>query len=252
MAAAPRFGSALVTGASSGLGRAIALELSRRGARVHALARRAEALEELAREAASAGAVVARPCDVTDARALTDAVRASEADGPLDLVLAGAGVASSGLADLPVDERAARVLAVNLTAAVRTLELATPAMLERGSGTLAAITSLAGLRGLPASAPYCASKAGLVRWLESRTLDLARSGVRVVDVHSGFVRTAITDRNDFHMPFLLEPDDAARRTVDGLERGRRIVRYPRRLAWPMVCASAALPHFAWRALVGRA
>lgn len=243
---------ALVTGASSGLGRAVALELARRGYEVHLLARRGGALAELAEEiAARGGRARAHPCDVTATERLreviADAERATGA-GALDLVVAGAGVSESGLEDVPPADRAARVVDLNLRAAVDTIEAAAPAMLARGAGTLAAITSLAGVRGLPGSASYCASKAGLSAYLESRAIDLRSSGVRVIDVQPGFVRTPMTDRNRFRMPFLMEPADAARRTVDGILAGRRVVQYPRRLAVPLKVAAAVSPHAIWRRL----
>jgi len=240
---------ALVTGASSGLGRAIAIELARRGLHVHLVARRAERLDEVAaRIRAGGGSATCRVADVTDRAALRAAVAAAEghAGVALDVLVANAGVAENGLGETPAAERAARVLDLNLRAAVDTIEAAAPAMVARGRGTVAAVTSLAGVRGLPGAASYCASKAGLSAYLESRALDLHASGVRVVDVRPGFVRTPMTDRNRFRMPFLMEPEAAARRAVAGILAGRRVVAFPRRLALPLALAAAALPHGLWR------
>lgn len=243
------FHRALVTGASSGIGRALAVELGRRGAHVHLVARRAAALEEtLSAVRAAGGEGVVLAGDVTDAPWLEDALaRADERHG-LDLVIAGAGVAENSMDDPRRAVRTAAVFELNLLAAARTLEAALPPMRARGRGTLCGISSLAGYRGMGTAAAYCASKAGLSAWLEGLRADLHGSGVRVCDVRPGFVRTPMTSRNRFPMPFLMEPEAAARRTVDGLERGRPVVEYPRRLAWPLRLAARTLPRGAWRRL----
>ncbi len=244
----PPFREALLTGASSGLGRAIAVELGRRGALVHLIARREDELARTREEIRTAGGDAAvHPGDVTDGPWLDRVVAEVSARPGLDLVVAGAGVAESGAGEDTRIGRTHTVLEVNLVAAARTLEIALPAMRDRGSGTLAALSSLAGLRGLPTAAAYCASKAGLSTWLESLRGELHGTGLRVCDVRPGFVRTALTARNRFPMPFLLEPEDAARRTVDGLERGRAIIEYPRRLAW-LMRAARLLPQPLWRRL----
>lgn len=248
MSRAP-FREALLTGASSGLGRAIAVELGRRGAFVHLLSRREDELErtlEAVRAAGGDGAVAAG--DATDPAWLERAVAEADARQGLDLVLAGAGVAESGIEGAPRTERTGAILGLNLVAAARTLEAALPGMRERGHGTLAVISSLAGIRAVPTAAAYCASKAGLSAWMEGLRGELHATGLRVCDVRPGFVRTPMTDRNDFHMVFLMEPDVAARRTVDALERGQPVIEYPRRLAWPMRVAARLLPHGLWRRL----
>lgn len=245
--AAPLFREVLITGASSGLGRAIAVELGKRGTHVHLVARRENELERARGEIRAAGADASvHPGDVTDGPWLDRTVAEISARPGLDLVVAAAGVAESGAGKETRIERTHTVLEVNLVAAVRTLEAALPALRERGRGTLAALSSLAGARGLPTAAAYCASKAGLSTWLESLRGELHGSGLRVCDVRPGFVRTPLTARNRFPMPFLMEPAEAARRTVDGLERGRAIIEYPRRLAWPMRAAARLLPHPLWR------
>lgn len=247
--AAPPFREALVTGASSGLGRAIAIELARRGAFVHLIARREEELERTRDEIRTVGGDAAvYPGDVTDGPWLDRVAAEVSARPELDLVVAGAGVAESGAGEDTRIGRTHTVLEVNLVAAARTLEAVLPAMRERRSGTLAAVSSLAGMRGLPTAAAYCASKAGLSTWLESLRGEIHGTGLRVCDVRPGFVRTPMTARNRHHMPFLMEPEAAARRTVDGLERGRPIIEYPRRLAWPMRATATILPHALWRRL----
>ena len=245
--AAPPFREALLTGASSGLGRAIAVELGRRGVFVHLIARREDELERAREEIRAAGADASvHPGDVTDGPWLDRVVAEISTRPDVDLVVAGAGVAESGAgADTRIG-RTHTVLEVNLVAAARTLEAALPAMRDRGRGTLAAVTSLAGMRGLPTAAAYCASKGGLSTWLESLRGELHGTELRVCDVRPGFVRTPLTARNRFPMPFLMEPEEAARRTIDGLERGRAIIEYPRRLAWPMRAAARLLPHALWR------
>ena len=244
---APPFREALITGASSGIGRAIAVELGRRGAHVHLVVRREEELEGTREEIRAAGADASMHAgDVTDSPWLDRVVADVSARPGLDLVLVAAGVAESGAGKETRVGRTHTVLEVNLVAAIRTLETALPAMRERGGGTLAALSSLAGTRGLPTAAAYCASKAGLSTWLEALRGELHGTGLRVCDVRPGFVRTPLTARNRFPMPFLMEPEEAARRTVDGLERGRAIIEYPRRLAWPMRAAARLLPHALWR------
>jgi len=236
------FRNVLVTGASSGLGRGLALHYARAGATVHAVARRTEELERLAAEAGAAGRVVPLPLDVTDGEALEAAVRRAEAasGGALDLVVAAAGVGAP-TSGRRLDWRVARrILDVNATAACVTVGLALPAMVERGAGTVAAVASLAGFVATPSSAAYCASKAALQRFMEGLRLDLAGTGVRAVTINPGFVKTPMTDGQRQPMPFLMELDEAVRRMVAGLEAGRAGVSFP----LPMVALArgmAALP-----------
>lgn len=256
MASATTFRAALITGATSGLGRAMAMELGRRGTFVHALGRRAELLDKLVAELPSGGAGYA--VDVTDRSALQDAIRRAdemhgEAPAPLDLVVANAGIAENGIESKDAADAAAQVLAVNASAAAATIEYAKDLMLPRRLGHLCTISSLAGTRGLPGAPAYCASKAAISTYVEALRFELRGSGVAVTDVQPGFIKTAMTDRNRFAMPFLMELDVAARRTVDALCRPNppATLRYPRRLAWPLRFAAKAAPGWAWQAALGR-
>ena len=241
------FGNAFVTGASGGLGAAIARELAARGTRVVLAARRREPLEALAQELrAGGGQAEVEVLDVGDLEAARSAVERWDAElGGLDLVVANAGVAPPRGVDPLSWEGVEPVLRVNVLGALATLTAALPLMRARGAGTLAGISSLASVRGMPDSGAYSASKACLSTWLESLQIDLVGTGVLVVDVQPGFVRTPMTDRNTGPMPFLLEVDDAARRTVDGFERGRLVVSYPAGLSWPMRTVMRWMPRWLW-------
>jgi len=213
----------LVTGASSGLGRALALVYAAPGRRLALLGRDATRLGEVAaaveaRGAAAATAVV----DVRDRAAMAAAVTAADDARPLDLVIANAGIAAAA--------EARDVLAVNTLGVWHTVEPALARMGARGRGQLALMSSLAGRRGLPGAAAYCASKAAVRVLAESLRLDWAPRGVRVSAILPGFVDTPLTRRNAFAMPWLMSPDHAAERIRRGLERDRAEIVFPRRLA----------------------
>ena len=208
----------LITGASSGLGRGLALHYARAGATVHALARRRQELDSLAAEAqrASAGRIVPTVLDVTDA----------EAGGALDLVIANAGLGDPTPARRIDWRKVKRIMDVNVSAACVTIAAALPAMVARGQGTVVAVASLAAYRGFPEAGAYCASKAALHTFMESMRVDLRGSGVKAITVYPGFVRTEMTARNKFRMPFMMELDDAIRVMARGIDRGSSTVAFP--------------------------
>ena len=222
----------IITGASAGIGRALAIEYARRRTRLILVARRADLLREVANEARSHGADArAVAVDVTAPGASATIVsEASAAFDGVDTVILNAGVGGPMFADAFNAEEAERVMLVNYSSAVRLIEAVLPSMIASNSGQIVAITSLASFRGMPGSAPYNASKAALSILMESLRTELRSSGVVITTVYPGFVRTAMTDQNEFHMPFLLESDDAARRIARGIERGRVDVRFPFPLA----------------------
>jgi short-subunit dehydrogenase len=211
---------ALITGASSGIGAAIARELFRRGYALALLARRADLLQQLAGELPSA---IAIPCDVTDAAAVREAVARA---GQVDLAIANAGMGFTGWASKSVAE-AAQMMRVNYFGMIYLFDAVIPQMMERRSGHFAGVASLAGLRGLPTAAGYSASKAAMQAFLEAARIELAKFGIRVTTVNPGFIATAMTEKNTFKMPFLMTAEKAAKIIVDGIERGKRVVEFPR-------------------------
>jgi NAD(P)-dependent dehydrogenase (short-subunit alcohol dehydrogenase family) len=230
--AKPSDGVAWVTGASSGIGEGVARELARRGYTVAATARRLEALEALARSAEGLkGRIVAHAGDVTDAERMAEVVNAIEGvHGPIALAFLNAGAyfagAERGFDRLSVE----KTLDTNLMGTVRCIAPLIAAMGNRGKGQIAINASVAGYVGLPNAPAYGASKAALINMAESLKFALDPLGITLQVVNPGFVRTPLTDRNPFPMPFLMELDDAVRRACDGFERGGFEIVFPRRLA----------------------
>lgn len=221
-----------ITGASSGIGRALAVELGRKGASVGLLARRAESLQEIVKEIESAGGrALALPADVRDAEAVRAAADKLRAEfGRLDVLVANAGVgATTDARDLRAEE-VADVVSINVLGAVNSVTAVLPAMLQQGSGQLVAISSLAAYRGLPKSGAYCASKAALSAFFESLRLDLNGSGVDVTIIHPGFIKTPLTAGRHAQMPFLMELDDAIRKIVRAIEARKKSYAFPWQLA----------------------
>jgi short-subunit dehydrogenase len=210
---------AIITGASSGIGAEMAREFSRRGYEVVLLARRADLLDQLAKELPKATAIA---CDVTDSTAVHVAVARS---GPFDVAIANAGVGVSAWAAKSVAD-AELMMRVNYFGMLYLFDAVMPSMMERRSGHFAGIASIAGLRGLPTSAGYSASKAAMQAFLEAARVELAPFGVNLTTVNPGFIVTAMTEKNKFKMPFLMKADRAAKIIVDGIERGKRIVEFP--------------------------
>lgn len=217
-----------ITGASSGIGRELALQLARARSSVAASARSADKL---------AGLAVLEPrikpyaLDVTDRTAVRAVAARIEAEmGPIDLVILNAGVGSFSSASRFDAGIAAEIMAVNFQGIANVLEAVIPAMVARGCGHLALVASVAGYRGLPNAGAYGASKAAVNNLAESLAIDLARRGITVSVVNPGFVDTPMTEGNTFSMPFLLQADDAAMRIIRGLEKRKFEVAFP----WQMV------------------
>lgn len=210
-----------VTGASTGIGAEICKQLAAQGVKVAASARNAGALAEL-----GAG-ITAYPLDVTDASAVASAFTAIEKDlGAIDLIIAGAGTYSAVTAAEIKPELFKKMLDVNYLGVIHVLAAALPTFRARRSGHLSWIASVAGYRGLPKASAYGPTKAALINLAESLKPELDRDGVKVSVINPGFVRTPMTAQNDFEMPFLMEPIDAARATIAGLAKGKFEVAYP--------------------------
>jgi len=208
-----------LTGASSGIGAALAAEFARRGATLGLVARRQAALDDIVARAPGRHHVYA--VDVTDKDALIAAARAfDDATGGADVVVANAGISVGVLTEYYEDlDALGDVFKTNVLAMAYTFHPFIARMRARGRGTLVGIASVAGIRGLPGSEAYCASKAAVISYCESLRVELKRTGVKVVTIAPGFVRTPLTAKNPYRMPFLMEPEDFARQAVDAMLAG---------------------------------
>lgn len=238
-----------ITGASMGIGEALARRLAAEGAEVIASARSAEKLEALA--AGSGGRLVPWPLDVTDHAAVLDAVARIEAErGPIDVAVLNAGTHRPVAA---AEFRAAglrELCEINLFGVASGLEALIPRMTVRGRGRIAVVASVAGYRGLPTAAYYGATKAALINMAESLKFDLDRAGVTIQLVDPGFVRTPLTDKNDFPMPFLVSAERAAALIAKGLRSRRFEIAFP--LPFVLILKTLRLlPYGLYFRLVGR-
>jgi len=235
-----RWDHVLITGASSGLGRALAVACARPGAVLHLSGR------DAARLAATAGACRARGAevrevvlDVRDAAGMAAWIGGA---GRLDLVIANAGIsAGTGGATEPA-EQTLRIFATNVTGVLNTALPAIEAMARQAPGPdgvrgrIAVIASLAAFVAAPGAPAYCAAKAAVQRWAEAQDAGERKRGIRLHAVCPGYVRTPMTARNRFRMPFLMDAEEAARRTLAGIARGRTRIAYP----WPTYAGARLL------------
>lgn len=229
---------AVITGASSGIGRALAVALAVRQARVGVTARRTERLDELVRSVRSNGGTIeALPCDVTDRQSTHHAIRGlTEKLGPVDLLIANAGLGQTAGAvpmNVPAFEQMIRV---NLLGVAYAFEAVMESMLARKSGHLVAISSLAAYKGLPGSAGYCATKAAVNTYCEGLRIELCNRGIAVTCVCPGFVKTEMTAGKTHPMPLLMDADAAAQRIVRALQRQPGVYNFPWRMSLLMKLA----------------
>lgn len=236
-----------LVGASSGIGAALARELQARGARVAISARRVDRLEEV-----SGGSMTVVPVDATDREAVrTAADDVVEALGGLDVVVWCAGYWQRFDARHWDADAFARHLEVNLVGLSNLLAAVIPTMVARRHGHLVGIASVAGYRGLAGAEAYGATKAAQINLLEGLRASLAREEIRVTTVCPGFVRTEMTEDNDFPMPFIIDADHAARAIADGLQSRRPEIVFPLPMAVTMKVARV-LPVRVWGSLSSRA
>ncbi len=245
--------AALITGASSGIGRALALRLARDGYAVGLVARRTSKLQEVARGVERVGgAASVFGADVADREAVRAAAASVRSDlGPIDLLVANAGVSHRDRPEALDGRETGRVMAINFMGAVHAVEAVLPEMLERDAGHLVAVASLAGFGGLPERASYGASKAAMINFFESLRVELGAGNVAVTVVSPGFVRTAMTGGDDSTRPFLVELEPAAERIARAIRKRSPSLVFPRPLAWPAVLGRA-LPRRVYDVVARRA
>ena len=222
----------LITGASSGIGRALAFVYARDGVSLSLIGRDRERLEDTAAAARAQGAEVSiGQLDVRDQDAMARWIEAADMRRPFDLVIANAGI-TTGLApgDIAEDPRAVRaIVGINLIGVLNTVEPLIAPMCARGAGQIAFVGSIAGLRGLPYAPSYCATKAAVHAYSESLRGRIEARGVRVSLVIPGFVKTPLNDSIDAKKPLEITATDAAILIRRGLERGKTIIAFPRSL-----------------------
>lgn len=213
-----------ITGASSGIGRDMALKLAREGMQVVASARSESALGELAAQNAN---IIPHRVDVTD----LDGMRACVAHiqrtvGPIDLAILNAGIWQALGAKAFDAEIVAQSMDVNYTGIVNALDALLPDMIANKRGHVALVSSVAGYRGLPKAIAYAPSKAAVISLAETLRHELDRLGVKISVINPGFVDTPMTRVNEFPMPFIITSDDAAQRIITGLKKGKYEIAFP--------------------------
>jgi len=275
----------LITGASSGIGRGLAVELAQRGAKLGLMARGAAAqkamgaavggrrstdppvsivpspaLFEVAQEieegtssqgGKAAGRTLLLPADVRDAKGVRAAAdRLRKEFGKIDVLIANAGMGATTEATELDPEEVARLMSVNVIGAVNSVAAVLPEMTKRGSGQLVAISSLSAYRGLRKSAAYCASKSALSSFFESLRIDLIGSGVNVTIIHPGFIKTPLTAGRKADMPFLMELDYAVNKIIGAIEKEKKSYAFPWQLA-TIVRAGMIMPNFMYDWIASR-
>ena len=228
MADAPKWKICWITGATGGIGAELSRQLAQRGVKVAATARSADKLNALADAHPN---ITAFSADVTDAEALKAAVAKIESDlGPIDLAIFAAGVYAPFDAENIDLEGFHRTSAVNIDGVANSLAAVLPAMQSRGRGQLGIMGSLFGYCGLPGNGSYGASKAYLINLAQSLELELAPKGIDVTLINPGFVDTPLNASYDRPKYFVIKPSKAARRIIEGLEKGGFEVAFPGRVA----------------------
>lgn len=227
-------GYAWITGGGTGLGRSLALLMADEGWQVCISGRRREPLEETRDQAAgSPGVIKPVVCDVTNPQAVKEAVNTVEAAGALDLCVLNAGTYAPFKVKNFSIEPFRNTMEINYMGTIHCLDAILPPLRERGRGHIVITGSVAGYRGLPLAAPYGATKAALINLAESLKFDLNGMGINVSVVNPGFVKTPLTARNRFSMPFLMEVDDAARLMWYGIKAKRFEIAFPWQLVWSL-------------------
>jgi short-subunit dehydrogenase len=220
----------MITGASSGIGKALAIEYAQRGATLGLIARRYDLLRELEESLPVRPYIYA--ADVRNAQAMADAATnfANRAGVP-DIVIGNAGLSAGTLTGRTEDNTVfEEIIEVNLIGLMLTFQPFIEAMRTRGSGILVGIASVAGFRGLPGAAAYSASKSAAISYLESLRVELHGSGVSVVTICPGYVATPLTAKNPYRMPFLMRPTDAARKIASAIQARKRFYVFPWQMA----------------------
>jgi short-subunit dehydrogenase len=220
----------IITGASSGIGKALAFEYARRGATLGLIARRFDVLRELEESLPVRPYIYA--ADVADASAMANAAEAfSERAGIPDIVIGNAGISAGTLTGRSEDNAVfEEIIKVNLIGLMLTFQPFIQAMRERGSGILVGIASVAGIRGLPGAAAYSASKAAAISYLESLRVELHGTGLSVITICPGYVATPLTSKNPYRMPFLMNATDAAKKIALAIEARKRFYVFPWQMA----------------------
>lgn len=244
--------SAWLTGAGSGIGESLALLLSENGVNVFISGRTLSALENVKKKAEQLGypgKIIPLAMDTTQPDQIERTLQQFDNAFP-ELVVLNAGTHDP----FPVEEfsanRAKALLDVNLQGTLNCLEPVIERALNSKSGQIAVMASVAGYRGLPTAAVYGASKAALIHLCEALRLDLKGTQVKLQVINPGFVKTPLTDKNDFDMPFLLEPEDAAQRILDGLIKDQFEITFPKRFSYILKLLSI-IPYRWYFALVSK-
>lgn len=219
---------AWITGASTGIGRELAIRLAAEGAIVAASARSAGKLADLT---ALSPNIRAYPLDVTDGAAVAGTVQKIESElGPIDLAVLNAGVWHPMTAKTYDLAKATESMQVNYVGVINCLDPVMRRMSDRGAGQIAIVASVAGYRGLPKATAYGPSKAALINLAETLYPEMRAKGVKITIINPGFVDTPMTEVNDFPMPYLVSAEDAAKRMHEGMKRDKFEIVFPKRMA----------------------
>jgi short-subunit dehydrogenase len=242
----------LITGASSGIGKALALQLSKENCKLALLARRSELLEQLREELKMPGDnVLTLKCDVSRKEEVVAAHGTiKEKFGMVDVAILNSGVGRTVTAANYDSFFAEETFGANLFGIIYWVEQLLPDFIRRKKGVIAGVSSLADNRGFSGSGFYCASKAALSVYLEGLRIELKSYGIKIITVKPGFVKTQMTEQNKFKMPFLMEPGQAAHIIIDGIKKEKRIIQFP----WQMVLMSrivGLLPGSFYELIAGR-
>jgi NAD(P)-dependent dehydrogenase (short-subunit alcohol dehydrogenase family) len=223
-----------ITGASTGIGRALALELATRGCRLALTARRQALLDELAVEVERAGGqALVLACDVTEQAQVKQAIGAAcQHYGRLDWAILSAGISQPTVAEAFQAAELERLFKTNLLGVAYCLEELIPHLRQQGGGKIAALSSLAGDRGIPGSAAYCATKAALNALFDGMRVGLRPHGIELITIAPGYVLTPMTEKFG-KMPFVMTAETAAQLIVRRLARGDQVIRFPWQAAWIM-------------------
>jgi short-subunit dehydrogenase len=230
-----KYKNAVIFGASQGIGKALAIEYAKHGCNLVLLSRNTEALKEISETInSSEGKCFYKKCDVTIKNDVKVGIEiAVNSLGNIDLVIVNSGLGGPNWMDEFSIDEFIKSFDVNTFGIARILEIVIPIMKNQGYGTIAGVTTLGDVRGYGGSSSYSSSKAAASILLESARVELKKENIKVITVRPGFVKTAMTDKNEFKMPFLMRTDKAAKKIYRGIEKGKSVVQFP----WPIVLAT---------------